>query len=146
VHWAGVIRAGVVALDMRLRDSPYAQGWQRALRGLPQSAEAAGRWRETHAEVSGYHSHALICLGFQKPARDVPGVRCLVCGQATIRCRADDDQPRAWCVNEECREEHTDPTGAVVWKRTRYSGDRLHRLAANLTGAVTGAGVVSIVT
>lgn len=131
LHWAEAIKAGVVAMDLALRGSRHTQSWRRALRGLPQNAETAGQWQETHAQVSAYHSAALTCLGLQKPARDVPGVRCLVCGQATIRCRADDDQPRAWCANDDCLEEHTDPrTGAVTWRRPRYSGDRLYQLTA----------------
>ncbi|GGU98246.1 hypothetical protein GCM10010245_00100 [Streptomyces spectabilis] len=34
-------------------------------------------------------------------------VRCLVCGERTIYCRADVDRPRAWCVNDACVDENT---------------------------------------
>lgn len=124
VHWSTAIKAQARILDMELRGSTHMQRWDRALKALPAGAEATGRVGEVTHTVGLWHSTARTVLGLQSPSREMRGVRCLVCGQASIHCRPDDDRPRAWCINPECAD---DETG----RPARYEGSRLYLLTAN---------------
>ncbi|MGP4085461.1 DUF7341 domain-containing protein [Streptomyces sp. KR55] len=124
MHWSEAIKAQARILDMELRGSTHMQRWDRALKALPAGAEATGRVGEVTHTVGLWHSTVRTVLGLQSPSREMRGVRCLVCGQATIHCRPDDDRPRAWCVNSECAD---DETG----RPARYEGSRLYLLTEN---------------
>ncbi|SMF86671.1 hypothetical protein [Streptomyces sp. Amel2xC10] len=124
VHWSTSIKAQARILDMQLRGSSHMQRWDRALKALPAGAEATGRVREVASTVGTWHSTVRTVLGLQAPSREMRGVRCLVCGQAAIHCRPDDDRPRAWCVNPDCEDEETG-------RPARYSGTRLYLLTRN---------------
>lgn len=124
VHWAEAIKAQARILDMELRASSHMQQWDRALKALPAGAEATGRVGEVTSTVGSWHSACRTVLGLQAPSRHMRGVICLVCGQASIHCRPDDDRPRAWCTNPECAD---DATG----RPARYEGSRLYLLTEN---------------
>ncbi|WP_146075290.1 hypothetical protein [Streptomyces sp. Ru71] len=49
---------------------------------------------------------------------------CLACGQRTVYGRADDDRPRAWCINDASQD---GDTSAPI----RYNGPRLYLLPNN---------------
>ncbi|MFD1656961.1 hypothetical protein ACFSL4_01600 [Streptomyces caeni] len=121
VHWATAIKAQARVLDVELRGSRHMQRWDRALKALPAGAEATGRVGEVTSTVGRWHSTVRTILGLQAPSRLMRGVRCLVCGEATIHCRPDDDRPRAWCVNAECADGETG-------RPARYEGARLYLL------------------
>lgn len=124
VHWSTAIKAQARILDMELRGSSHMQRWDRALKALPAGAEATGRVGEVTSTVGIWHSTVRTVLGLQSPSREMRGVVCLVCGQATIHCRPEDDRPRAWCVNPTCAD---DDTG----RPARYEGSRLYLLTEN---------------
>ncbi|MGW0582401.1 DUF7341 domain-containing protein [Streptomyces sp. NPDC002920] len=124
VHWATAIRAQARILDMELRGSTHMQRWDRAVKALPAGAEATGRVGEVTSTVGRWHSTVRTVLGLQSPSREMRGVRCLVCGQATIHCRPDDDRPRAWCVNSEC-------VDGESGRPARFEGSRLYLLTTN---------------
>ena len=124
VHWSTSIKAQARILDMELRASSHMQRWDRALKALPAGAEATGRVGEVTSTVGTWHSTVRTVLGLQSPSREMRGVRCLVCGQATIHCRPDDDRPRAWCANPDCVDEATG-------RPARYSDSRLYLLTRN---------------
>ncbi|WP_426568128.1 DUF7341 domain-containing protein [Streptomyces canus] len=124
VHWSTSIKATARILDMELRGSTHMQRWDRALKALPAGAEATGRVGEVTSTVGTWHSTVRTVLGLQSPSREMRGVRCLVCGQATIVCRPDEDRARAWCTNSECMD---DETG----RPARYEGRRLYLLTTN---------------
>ncbi|KWT61861.1 hypothetical protein ADL21_11300 [Streptomyces albus subsp. albus] len=124
VHWSQRIKTEAVALDMELRGSPYAQPWEKALRALPPNAEASGRVGETAHLVGLWYSTAQTVLGLRSPSVYFAYVRCLACGERTIYGRADEDRPRAWCVNDACVDEYTG-------RPARYEGERVYLLTAN---------------
>lgn len=126
LHWSTAIKAGARILDMQLRGSSKIQRWDRALKALPPGAENTGRVGEVTSTVGRWHSAARTVLGLQAPARDMRHAVCLVCGERSIKCRADGDRPRAWCSNPGCEDEDGRPA--------RYDGDRLYLLTTN-TGA-----------
>ncbi|MFF4548626.1 hypothetical protein ACFY1J_31075 [Streptomyces sp. NPDC001406] len=126
VHWSTAIKAQARILDMELRGSTHMQQWDRALRAIPYGAEATGRVGEVTSTVGGWHSACRTVLGLQAPAREMRHVRCLVCGQASIKSRPDSDRPRAWCTNPACVDEDTG-------RPARYEGGRLYLLTTNIT-------------
>jgi hypothetical protein len=124
VSWSRHIKEEAVTLDAILRGTGRRQRWDRALRAIPPGAENAGRVGQAMSIVGTWHSTARTILGLQAPSRQMRGVRCLVCGQASIHCRPDDDKPRAWCINPDCAD---DETGHPA----RYEGSRLYLLTEN---------------
>lgn len=124
VSWSRLIKEEAVTLDAILRGSTHRQRWDRALRAIPPGAENSDRVGVALSMVGTWHSTARTILGLQAPARQMRGVRCLVCGQASIHCRPDDDRPRAWCANPGCEDEDTG-------RPARYEGQRLYLLTEN---------------
>lgn len=124
VHWSQRIKTEAVELDMKLRDSPYAQPWEKALRAIPPNADTSDRVTEATSVVGMWHSTAHTVLGLRSPSQHFAYVRCFVCGERTIYGRADEDRPRAWCVNDACTDEHTG-------RPARYESDRLYLLTSN---------------
>lgn len=131
LHWATAIKTQARVLDRQLRGSPHTQRWDRALKALPAGAENADRVGEVTSTVGAWHSVCRTVLGLQAPAREMRHVLCLVCGQRSIRTRADDDRPRAWCTNPDCADEETG-------RPARYEGDRLYLLTANRATTASG--------
>ncbi|MEU1596171.1 hypothetical protein ABZ468_25760 [Streptomyces sp. NPDC005708] len=126
VSWSQRIKAEAVQLDAELRGSPHAQPWYRALPAIPPGAENADRVPEVTRAVGRWHGTVLTVLGFRGPSVHFRHALCLVCGERTVYGRADDDRPRAWCVNDACED---DETGQPA----RYEGTRLYLLATNST-------------
>ncbi|MGW4889619.1 hypothetical protein [Streptomyces murinus] len=124
VSWSQRIKAEAVLLDAELRGSSHTQPWSRALRAIPPGAENAGREADVRRTVGQWHSTALTVLGLRGPNKHFRHVVCLACGQRTVYGRADDNRPRAWCINEACED---GDTGAPA----RYEGSRLYLLTAN---------------
>ena len=109
---------------MAARGSARTQPWYRALKAIPPGAENAGREREVRSIVSQWHGTVLTVLGLRGPSVHFRLCLCLSCGQRTVYGRADDDRPRAWCVNDACEDS---ATGATA----RYNGPRLYLLTEN---------------
>ncbi|MFJ4551060.1 hypothetical protein ACIP4X_17840 [Streptomyces sp. NPDC088817] len=124
VSWAQRIKREAISLDMRLRQSSRTQRWDRALKAIPPGAENAGREREVRSTVARWHGTVLTVLGLRGPSVHFRAALCLACGQRTVYGRADDDRPRAWCVNDACVD---GDTGAPA----RYEGPRLYLLTEN---------------
>ncbi|GHA01170.1 hypothetical protein ACFOOM_12360 [Streptomyces echinoruber] len=124
VSWSQRIKAEAVALDAELRGSPHTQPWYRALRAIPPGAETAGREAEVRRIVGRWHGTVLTVLGLRGPSVHFRHALCLVCGERTVYGRADEDRPRAWCVNDQCED---GDTGAPA----RYEGPRLYLLTEN---------------
>jgi hypothetical protein len=124
VSWSQRIKTEAVALDAELRQSSHTQPWYRALRAIPPGAEAADRVREVTRTVGMWHGAVLTVLGFRGPSVHFRHALCLTCGQRTVYGRADDDRPRAWCINDICED---GDTGAPA----RYEGTRLYLLTEN---------------
>ncbi|MBY8341980.1 hypothetical protein LXH13_06320 [Streptomyces spinosirectus] len=124
VSWSQRIKVEAIGLDMRLRGSARTQPWYRALKAIPPGAENAGREREVRSIVSQWHGTVLTVLGLRGPSVHFRLCLCLSCGQRTVYGRADDDRPRAWCVNDACED---GDTGAPA----RYDGPRLYLLTEN---------------
>lgn len=120
VSWSQRIKTEAIGLDMQLRRSARTQSWYRALKAIPPGAEAADRVPEVLSTVGRWHTTVLTVLGFRGPSVHFRHALCLVCGQRTVYGRADDDRPRAWCINDGCE----DDTGAPA----RYEGSRLYLL------------------
>jgi hypothetical protein len=131
MEWSDTIKRDARALDAELRGGGREQRWDRALRALPPGAENADRVPEVTTTVAIWHSTARTVLGLQTPARAMRHVRCLVCGQTSIKTRPDDDRPRAWCTNPACVDEDTG-------RPARYDGDRLYLLTTNDLSATRG--------
>lgn len=124
VSWSQRIKAEAVALDMELRGSNRPQVWYRALRAIPPGAEAADRVGDVARMVGMWHGTVLTVLGLRGPSVHFAHARCLVCGERTVYGRADDDRPRAWCINDACADEDTG-------RPARYEGSRLYLLTEN---------------
>jgi hypothetical protein len=125
VHWSVRIKTEAIVLDQQLRGSNYPQSWDKALRAIPPNAQAADRLAIATRTVGMWHSTCLTVLGLQTPAIHMSGVICLACGDRTIKVRADRDQPRAWCSNEDCVDEATG-------RPARYEGARLYLLTRSV--------------
>jgi len=105
--------------------SPPSPDEPRADRATPQAgAENAGREAEVRRIVGRWHGTVLTVLGLRGPSVHFRHALCLACGQRTVYGRADDDRPRGWCINDECKD---GDTGAPA----RYEGSRLYLLTAN---------------
>ncbi|WND33992.1 hypothetical protein RI578_06650 [Streptomyces sp. BB1-1-1] len=126
VSWSQRIKSEAVVLDADLRQSQHTQPWHRALRAIPPGAEAADRVGEVVRTVGRWHGTVLTVLGLRGPSVHFRHALCLACGQRTVYGRADDDRPRAWCINDSCDD---DETGQPA----RYEGRRLYLLTANRT-------------
>lgn len=124
VSWSRRIKEEAVRLDAELRGSEYTQPWHRALKAIPPGAENAGVVPEVRRTVGRWHGTLLTVLGLRGPSVHFRHALCLVCGQRTVYGRADDDRPRAWCVNDACEDGET---GAPA----RYEGARVYLLTAN---------------
>ncbi|GAA2107883.1 hypothetical protein [Streptomyces synnematoformans] len=129
VFWSTRIKTEAVGLDRGLRNSAYAQHWEKALRAIPHNAEAADQAGHATSLVGTWVSTAETVLGLRSPSEEFRGVLCLVCDggpdrQPTIYGRADGDRPRAWCVNIHCADEETG-------RPARYEGPRLVLLSEN---------------
>ncbi|MEV4974419.1 DUF7341 domain-containing protein [Streptomyces scopuliridis] len=120
VSWSERIKAEAVALDAELRRSPHEQVWYRALRAIPPGAEAADRVPEVTRTAARWHGTVLTVLGLRGPSVHFRQAVCLACGQRTVYGRADEDRPRAWCVNDQCADDDGQPA--------RYEGARLYLL------------------
>ncbi|MFB7736181.1 hypothetical protein ACFC08_17705 [Streptomyces sp. NPDC056112] len=128
LHWSSDIKARARTLDAELRSSQHMQRWDRALKAIPAGAETTGRVAEVAPIIGRWHSTCRTVLGLQSPSRQMRGVRCLACGQATIHCRPDDDKPRAWCTNPDCVDGDTNAPA-------RYEDRRLYLLTTNRDAA-----------
>lgn len=126
LHWSQRIKREAIGLDMRLRRSSRTQRWDRALRAIPPGAEAADEVGEVARIVGRWHGTVLTVLGLRGASVHFRQCLCLVCEQRTVYGRADDDRPRAWCVNDQCED---GDTGAPA----RYEGPRLYLLTTNTT-------------
>ncbi|HET6636806.1 MAG TPA: hypothetical protein VFH77_17445 [Streptomyces sp.] len=124
VSWSQLIKVEAVRLDAELRGSTHTQPWHRALRAIPPGAESAGREREARSTVARWHGTVLTVLGLRGPSVHFRHALCLACGGRTVYGRADEDRPRAWCVNELC----VDGDSGVP---ARYEGNRLYLLTTN---------------
>ncbi|WP_137991235.1 hypothetical protein [Streptomyces vilmorinianum] len=124
VSWSQRIKAEAVALDRELRGSEHEQPWYRALRALPPGAETVDRVGEVTRTVGRWHGTVLTVLGLRGPSVHFRHALCLACGQRTVYGRADDDRPRAWCVNDACDDQETG-------QPARYEGRRLYLLTEN---------------
>ncbi|MFI1767489.1 hypothetical protein ACH41H_36320 [Streptomyces sp. NPDC020800] len=124
VSWSHRIKAEAVRLDAELRGSSHLQPWHRALPAIPPGAENAGRVPEVLRTVARWHGTVLTVLGLRGPSVHFRHALCLACGQRTVYGRADDDRPRAWCINDACRD---GDSGAPA----RYEGSRLYLLTEN---------------
>ncbi|MHC3474664.1 hypothetical protein ACYF6T_39045 [Streptomyces sp. 7R007] len=124
VSWSQRIKTEAISLDMRLRQSARTQSWYRALKAIPPGAEAANRVGEVTSIVGRWHGTVLTVLGLRGPSVHFRHALCLACGERTVYGRADDDRPRAWCVNDACVD---GDTGAPA----RYEGSRLYLLTEN---------------
>lgn len=121
MSWSQRIKTDAVRLDADLRGSVRIQPWARALRAIPPGAENANREAEVRRIVGRWHGTFLTVLGLRGPSVHFRHALCLACGLRTVYGRADDDRPRAWCVNDECVD---GDTGAPA----RYEGQRLYLL------------------
>ncbi|MEI5520698.1 hypothetical protein WB388_08795 [Streptomyces brasiliscabiei] len=124
VSWSQRIKAEAVALDAELRGSRHMQPWHRALPAIPPGAENADRVGEVTRIVGRWHGTVLTVLGLRGPSVHFRHALCLSCEQRTVYGRADDDRPRAWCVNDACED---GDTGAPA----RYEGSRLYLLTTH---------------
>jgi hypothetical protein len=124
VSWSLRIKSEAVHLDMELRQSTHAQPWHRALRAIPPAAEVADRVPEVARTVGRWHGTVLTVLGLRGPSVHFRHALCLACGQRTVYGRADDDKPRAWCINDACDDQETG-------QPARYEGSRLYLLTEN---------------
>ncbi|MEV7684499.1 hypothetical protein [Streptomyces bungoensis] len=124
VSWSQRIKTEAVQLDAELRGSQHTQPWERALKAIPPGAENAGREWEVQRIVARWHGTVLTVLGLRGPSVHFRHALCLACGQRTVYGRADDDRPRAWCINDACEDADT---GAPA----RYEGNRLYLLTEN---------------
>ncbi|MFJ2477084.1 hypothetical protein ACIOWI_29615 [Streptomyces sp. NPDC087659] len=131
VSWSLRIKAEAVWLDMELRTSTRPQPWHRALRAIPPGAENADRVGAVTRTVARWHGTALTVLGLRGPSVHFRHALCLSCGMRTVYGRADDDRPRAWCINDGC---HDGDTGQPA----RYEGSRLYLLTTNSTERSAG--------
>lgn len=57
------------------------------------------KWKDG-SNIATWHSTARTVLGLQAPAREMRHMRCLVCGEASIKSRPDRDRPRL--VHQPC--------------------------------------------
>jgi hypothetical protein len=128
VSWSQRIKVEAIGLDMRLRGSARTQPWYRALKAIPPGAENAGREREVRSTVSRWHGTVLTVLGLRGPSVHFRLCLCLACGERTVYGRADDDRPRAWCINAACEDGDTG-------EPARYEGPRLYLLTENRASA-----------
>lgn len=126
VSWSQRIKAEAVLLDAELRGSEHTQPWARALQAIPPGAEIAGREPEVRRIVARWHGTVLTVLGLRGASVHFRHALCLACGQRTVYGRADDDRPRAWCVNDGCVDGDTG-------EPARYEGNRLYLLTTNTT-------------
>lgn len=126
VSWSQRIKTEAIGLDMQLRQSARTQSWYRALKAIPPGAEAADRVGDATRIVGRWHGTVLTVLGLRGPSVHFRMCLCLACGERTVYGRADDDRPRAWCVNDACED---GDTGAPA----RYEGTRLYLLTENRT-------------
>ncbi|WP_406168922.1 hypothetical protein [Streptomyces sp. NBC_00996] len=124
VSWSQRIKVEAIGLDMRLRGSSRTQPWYRALKAIPPGAENADRVSEVTRTVGRWHGTVLTVLGLRGPSVHFRHALCLACGERTVYGRADDDRPRAWCINDLCED---GGTGAPA----RYEGTRLYLLTEN---------------
>lgn len=124
VSWSQRIKVEAIGLDMQLRGSARTQSWYRALRAIPPGAENADRVAEVTRTVSRWHGTVLTVLGLRGPSVHFRHALCLACGQRTVYGRADDDRPRAWCINDACEDGETG-------QPARYEGSRLYLLTEN---------------
>ncbi|MET9158258.1 hypothetical protein ABZX56_11060 [Streptomyces parvulus] len=126
VSWSQRIKTASVVLDAELRGSQHTQPWARALKAIPPGAEMAGREPEVRRIVSRWHGTVLTVLGLRGPSVHFRHALCLACERRTVYGRADDDRPRAWCINDACEDGDTG-------EPARYEGRRLYLLTANRT-------------
>lgn len=124
VSWSLRIKTEAVQLDAELRGSPHTQPWHRALKAIPPGAEHTDRVPEVTRTVSRWHGTVLTVLGLRGPSVHFRHALCLACGQRTVYGRADDDRPRAWCINDTCDDGETG-------QPARYEGPRLYLLTEN---------------
>ena len=124
VSWSQRIKTEAVQLDAELRGSQHTQSWDRALKAIPPGAENAGREAEVRRIVGRWHGTVLTVLGLRGPSVHFRHALCLACGERTVYGRADDDRPRAWCVNDLCEDGDTG-------EPARYEGNRLYLLTEN---------------
>ncbi|MEU4173259.1 hypothetical protein AB0F46_41275 [Streptomyces sp. NPDC026665] len=124
VSWSQRIKVDAIGLDMQLRQSARTQPWYRALKAIPPGAETADRVGEVTRTVARWHGTVLTVLGLRGPSVHFRHALCLACGQRTVYGRADDDRPRAWCINDACDDNDTG-------QPARYEGTRLYLLTAN---------------
>ncbi|MCQ9178565.1 hypothetical protein KMT30_05880 [Streptomyces sp. IBSBF 2953] len=124
VSWSQRIKTEAVQLDAELRGSGRQQPWARALKAIPPGAENAGREPEVRRTVARWHGTVLTVLGLRGPSVHFRHSLCLACGERTVYGRADDDRPRAWCINDLCED---GDTGVPA----RYDGSRLYLLTEN---------------
>ncbi|MFI6249009.1 hypothetical protein [Streptomyces sp. NPDC051016] len=124
VSWSQRIKVEAIQLDMQLRKSGRTQAWHRALKAIPPGAEAADRVPEVLSIVGRWHGTVLTVLGLRGPSVHFRHALCLACGQRTVYGRADDDRPRAWCINDACKDGDTEMPA-------RYEGRRLYLLTEN---------------
>ncbi|MCI3277494.1 hypothetical protein [Streptomyces cylindrosporus] len=132
--WSQRIKIEAIDLDMRLRGSARTQAWYRALKAIPPGAEAAGRVPEVIRTVGRWHGTVLTVLGLRGPSVHFRHALCLACGERTVYGRADDDRPRAWCINDACDDGDTG-------QPARYEGPRLYLLTENRTSGAPEAQV-----
>ncbi|MEV6791285.1 hypothetical protein AB0M87_04630 [Streptomyces sp. NPDC051320] len=130
VSWSQRIKTEAVQLDTELRRSSHGQAWYRALRAIPPGAEAADRVGEVTSTVSRWHGTVLTVLGLRGPSVHFRHALCLACGQRTVYGRADDDRPRAWCINDQCDDGETG-------QPARYEGTRMYLLTTHVTQGET---------
>jgi hypothetical protein len=126
VSWSQRIKAEAVRLDAELRGSAHTQRWHLALKAIPPGAETAGRVPEVRRTVSRWHGAVLTVLGLRGPSIHFREALCLACGERTVYGRADDDRPRAWCINDACVDGDTG-------EPARYAGARLYLLTSART-------------
>jgi len=124
VSWSQRIKREAVQLDAELRRSPHEQSWHRALRAIPPGAENADRVSEVRRTVSRWHGTVQTVLGLRGPSVHFRHALCLACGERTVYGRADEDRPRAWCINDVCQDGDTAAPA-------RYEGTRLYLLTEN---------------
>lgn len=123
VSWSQRIKTEAVQLDADLRGG-RTQTWYRALKAIPPGAENAGRVPEVKRTVGRWHGTVLTVLGLRGPSVHFRHSLCLACGEPTVYGRADDDRPRAWCINDACQDGDTG-------EPARYEGNRLYLLTEN---------------
>lgn len=124
VSWSQRIKAAAVALDADLRGSAHTQPWFRALKALPPGAQNTAREPEVRRTVARWHSTVQTVLGLRGASVHFREALCLACGERTVYGRADDDRPRAWCINDACTDGDTS-------EPARYEGARLYLLTNN---------------